>query len=222
MQHKQTSALIRRTAIWFMVLVSLALPAYALLGSKGSCMPDFPLDVSWQGADAAYSIPLPDGRDVWIFGDTLYGKSRSLLPNGDPLMVRNSIGISTCGKHGKAKLMHVIRRDANGAAKDFFTAQHPHIWYWALDGFYYDKSLWVTLLCVRNAPKTSPSALGFETCGTDLARVSGLGSDAQKWKIQYFSLVDDGAKAYPSASAVIDGEYAYIFALYEVGSRPLC
>jgi hypothetical protein len=203
-----------------MVCVSLALPAYALSSSKGSCMPAFPLDASWQGADAAYSISLPDGRDVWIFGDTLYGKSRSLLPSGDPLMVRNSIGISSCDRHGKATLDPVIRRDAKGEAKDFFTAQHPHTWYWAMDGFFYNKSLWVTLLCVRNAPASSPSAMGFETCGTDLAKVSGLGNDAQKWKVEYFPLVADGVKAYPSATAVISGEYAYIFALYEAGNRP--
>ena len=220
MQHTQARVLIRWTAIWFMVCVSLALPAYALSSSKGSCMPAFPLDASWQGADAAYSISLPDGRDVWIFGDTLYGKSRSLLPSGDPLMVRNSIGISSCDRHGKATLDPVIRRDAKGEAKDFFTAQHPHTWYWAMDGFFSNKSLWVTLLCIRDAPKTSSLSLGFETCGADLAKVSGLGGDAQKWKVEYFSLVADGAKAYPSASTVIHGGYAYIFALYEVGSRP--
>ena len=47
-------------------------------GAKASvCTPSFPLEhgkaLGWQGADAAYSTPLPDGRDVWIFGDTLYG-----------------------------------------------------------------------------------------------------------------------------------------------------
>ena len=220
MQLTQARVPIRWTSIWFVACLSLALPALASSPSKGSCMPAFPLDASWRGADAAYSIPLPDGRDVWIFGDTLYGQSRSILPSGDPLMVRNSIGISSCDAHGKATLAHVIRRDANGDAKDIFAAQHPHTWYWAMDGFFYNKNLWVTLLCARNAPKNSPSAMGFETCGTDLAKVSGLGAEAQKWKIEYFPLVPDGVKAYPSASAVVDGQYAYIFALYEVGNRP--
>ena len=220
MLSKQARARIRWTATSLLVWVSLLLPAYGLSGHKGSCMPGFPLDSSWQGADAAYSIPLPDGRDVWIFGDTLYGEKRALVQNGDPLMVRNSIGISTCGKDGNATLDHVIRRDTNGQAEDFFIAQHPHTWYWALDGFFYDKSLWVTLLCMRDTPKTSSQSLGFETCGADLAKVSGLGSDTQKWKVQYFSLVEDGVKAYPSASAVIEGKYAYIFALYESGTRP--
>jgi hypothetical protein len=220
MPDKRTHARIKWTANSFMVWVFLMLPAYALSGSKGRCMPEFSINPSWQGADAAYSIPLPDGRDVWIFGDTLYGEKRALLANGDPQMVRNSIGISSCDKNGKATLEYIVRHDATGQANDFFTAQHANTWYWALDGIYHDKSLWITLLCIRATPKSSLQDMGFETCGADMAKVSGLGSDAQQWKVQYFPLVDDGAKAYPSASAVIEGEYAYIFALYEVGNRP--
>lgn len=220
MQYKHARALIQWMATSFLMGMILMLPAHALSASKGSCMPEFRLNPNWQGADAAYSIPLPDGRDVWIFGDTLYGKKRALLPSGDPLMVRNSIGISSCGKNGKATLEYVVRNDSNGHAKDFFTAQHANTWYWALDGIYYDKSLWITLLCIRATPKSSPQDLGFETCGADMAKVSGLGRDAQQWKVQYFSLVDDGVKAYPSASTVIEGDYVYIFALYEAGKRP--
>jgi hypothetical protein len=63
--------------------------------------------------------------------------------------------------------------------------------------------------------------MNFETCGTDLARVSNPGDDPQHWKISYSHLVDDGVKAYPSATAFVEGEYAYIYALYETGSRPL-
>ena len=58
------------------------------------CIPEFPFKDGLQGADAAYSIPLPDGRVVWIYGDTLFGKDRS-VEGIDPRMVRNSIGIST-------------------------------------------------------------------------------------------------------------------------------
>src|SRR5271169_4278288 len=61
--------------------------------------PDFPFKGSWWGADAAYSIPLPDGRSVWIFGDTLYG-DRRVVEGSDPRMVRNSLGISTCSDRG--------------------------------------------------------------------------------------------------------------------------
>src|SRR5205807_6743628 len=104
---------------------------------------------------------------------------------------------------------------------DFFHAQHTNTWYWALDGFVHNDDLWITLLCVREATAPKPAALDFETCGADLAKVSGLNGDPQKWKVEYFPLVNDGVAAYPSATTVVSGDYVYLFALYEKGSRPM-
>jgi hypothetical protein len=212
----------RRIAIGVVIallLLSSAAPLCAQEKSASDCTPVFPFKDSWWGADAAYSIPLPDGRSVWIFGDTLYG-DRRVVEGKDPRMVRNSIGISSCDGRGW-QIDYVIRRGDKGRPQDFFQAQHKDAWYWALDGFLYKDDLWVTLLCVRNAPKTTSAAFGFETCGTDLAKVSGLENDPQRWAVKYFPLVADGIHAYPSATAVVEGEYVYIFALLESGSRPM-
>ncbi len=205
----------------FLLLMMASYCAFAH-AAKPLCTPEFPLQhgvtQGWLGADAAYSIPLPDGRDVWIFGDTLYGEQREVHDN-TPSMVRNSIGISTC-RQGRWKLDYAIRKDAEGRVADFFKAQHPNTWYWAMDGFVSGNDVWVTLLCVRNAPAQS-QAMTFETCGTDLARIPSPGADPQGWKIDYFPLVPDGVHAYPSAAAVVDGGDVYILALKESGTRPL-
>lgn len=184
-----------------------------------SCTPSFPFRDGWGGADAAYSIPLSDGRSVWIFGDTLYGKERFVEGN-EPRMVRNSIGISRCNK-GEWQLQYVIRHSSDGKAEDFFPSQTADTWYWALDGFVHNKDLWVTLLCMRNARVRRPDGFDFETCGADLAKLSDLGRDPQKWRVSYFPLVPDGVAAYPSATAVVDGAYVYLFALYEKEARPM-
>src|SRR5579871_6510072 len=106
--------------------------------ASASCTPAFPLEkdkpLGWLGADAAYSIPLPDGHDVWIFGDTLYGKERVVQGN-DPRMVHNSIGISTCTPQGEWKLRYFIKHDEGGHALSFFSPSDSTHWYWALDGF---------------------------------------------------------------------------------------
>jgi hypothetical protein len=136
-------------------------------------------------------------------------------------MVRNSIGISTCDSRSGWKINYIIRRGDKGQPVDFFQAQHNGTWYWALDGFFYENDLWVTLLCVRSSPKTTHSAMGFETCGADLARISGLENDPQHWDVMYFPLVPDGIHAYPSATAVVEGDYVYMFALREADSRPM-
>ena len=85
--------------------IAFLLACIALLApqARAACTPGFPLQQGqpngWLGADDAYSIPLPGRRDLWIFGDTLYGEKR-VVHGTDPLMVRNSIGISTCDAAG--------------------------------------------------------------------------------------------------------------------------
>ena len=206
---------------WREVLMSVFVLCMGSISLRAeTCTPNFPLRDNWQGADAAYSIPLSNGRSVWIFGDTLYG-DRRVVESNEPRMLRNSIGISRCGSDGKWQLQYVIRHGQDGQPHDFFQAQNKGTWYWALDGFTHKKDLWVTLLCVRNARVKRPDGFDFETCGADLAKVSDLDADPQKWKVSYFTLVPDGVAAYPSATAVVDGGYVYLFALYEKGARPL-
>ncbi len=213
-----------RPLLFLLACLCFSGPSARAASPHNACAPKFDLEhgkpVGWLGADAAYSIPLADGRDVWIFGDTLYGEQRVVHGN-NPQMVRNSVGVSTCDAAGNWKLAYVIRKDAQDHPHDFFHARLPDTWYWAMDGFVAGRDLWVTLLCVRNAPGAQSQAMGFATCGADLARISAPGPDPQRWKIDYFPLVPDGAHAYPSATAVVYGDDAYLFALEESGTRPL-
>lgn len=210
------------TAKWIVsfIFASLSALSVSAINQPGSaCTPSFPLRPPWLGADAAYSIPLPDGRDVWIFGDTLFGDKRQVTGE-EPEMVHNSLGISTC-ESGKWKIDYAIKRDDKGIPDSFFKPQQNNgTYYWALDGVHYNDELWITLLCVRNQPHSNAFALGFEICGADLARVTGLNKNPQDWKVAYFSLVPEAVHASPSASTVIEGNYLCIFALDEGGSRP--
>ncbi|HEX6879540.1 MAG TPA: DUF4185 domain-containing protein [Terriglobales bacterium] len=203
-----------------LAILLLCLTAFAAADSRHfDCTPSFSPRTPWQGADAAYSIPLKDGRVVWIFGDTFTGDKRVVNGN-EPRMVHNSVGVSTC-KNGKWDLQYSIKRDPKGEFDSFFKPQRQDdTYYWALDGVEYNHELWVTLLCVRNKPNSDAFALGFEVCGTDLARVSGISGDPQNWKVSYFPLVEESVHANPSASALIDGDYMYIYTMYEAGSRP--
>lgn len=213
---------LRRTLCFALLLGGMVL-AGVEQSASAQCQPQFPLEsgkaMGWQGADAAYSIPLPDGRDVWIFGDTLYGPKR-FVEGHDPQQVHNSLGISTC-KGGKWAMAYVIQHDAEGQPISYFSPSDPKHWYWALDGFYANGDLWVTLLCIRHPAKPQPWAMDFESCGSDLAQISGLKRDPHDWQVKIHSLVRDGVAAYPSASTVVEGKYAYLFALYEHGDRPL-
>jgi len=80
-----------------------ALLMLSALSRASVCTPHFApeqnKELGWQGGDAVYSIPLNDGRSVWIFGDTLYGEQR-VVHGTEPRMVHNSLGISTCDANG--------------------------------------------------------------------------------------------------------------------------
>jgi len=204
-------------------LIAFVIAAAVAHGQTAPCTAGFTLEsgkrLGWQGADAAYSIPLPDGRDVWIFGDTLFGPERVVNGN-EPRMVHNSLGISSC-KGGKWHIDYIIRRDAAGKPLSFFSPTDAKRWYWALDGFYANGDLWVTLLCIQHPSTPAPTGFDFETCGSDLAQISGLDKDPQKWTVTVHPLVPNGVKAYPSATTVVHDGYAYLFAIYESGARPL-
>ena len=210
-----------RHILWSVVAIALVSPG---LAHAAPCTPSFPLEqnkpLGWQGADAAYSIPLKDGRDVWIFGDTLYGKDRAVT-NNIPRQVHNSLGISTCDTKGNWHLRYVVKHDNSGHAESYFSPANPEHWYWAMDGFTARGDLWVTLLCIRHAPKPTAWTMDFETCGSDLAQITHLDRDPQHWNVTIHPLVPDGVKAYPSATTVVHGDYVYLFALYEAGTRPL-
>ena len=208
-----------RNISWLMLLLLFSSGMVFAATPHFDCTPSFSLQAPWQGADAAYSIPLKDGRDVWIFGDTLYGDKREVTGQ-EPQMVHNSIGISTC-KDGKWNLKYSIKHNEKGNYDSFFKPQrNDGTYYWALDGVAYKDELWITLVCVRNKPNSDAFALGFEVCGTDLARVTNIQGDPQDWKISYYPLVPESLHANPSASALIEGNDVYIYTLYEQGSRP--
>ena len=210
-----------KAAIKWLMLVLIACSTIGVAsaetaGPDSACTPKFPFLDGWLGSDVGSSVRLPDGRDFWIFGDTLYGEKRVVTGN-DPRMTRNSIGVSTC-KNGEFDIHYTIRR--NGKEADFFTPRLPNTWYWAINGAYYKGDLWVTLLCVKAVPNDKSFALGFKGCGADLAHITGISNpDPQKWKIDYLELVPDGPESYPSAVAIFEKQYLYIFSINDFGDR---
>lgn len=124
--------------ISYIIFATLILLLGSTAAMASDCTPSFPLEhgkpLGWQGADAAYSIPLPDGRDVWIFGDTLYGTHR-VVAGHDPRQVHNTLGISTCSPSKGFQLSYIVKHDAQDKAESYFTPSDPSHWYWALDGF---------------------------------------------------------------------------------------
>ncbi|HYD16659.1 MAG TPA: hypothetical protein VEB03_01505 [Candidatus Nanoarchaeia archaeon] len=142
------------------VLFAISVFATPNNAASQSCTPKFEQTPPWLGSDIASSIPLPDGRNVWLFGDTLYGDKR-VVNGDDPQMVNNSIAVSTC-KKGKWDIRYTIRRAPDGNFVSFFRPQHANTWYWPLDGLYYKGDLWARCCASAQRPRATRSPLGLK------------------------------------------------------------
>lgn len=74
-------------ALALILLLALVVPAldYTALFQRTS---------GWTGADAAYSVPLGDGRTLWLFGDTFFGPvSEEGVRGVGTRMARNSVAL---------------------------------------------------------------------------------------------------------------------------------
>src|SRR4051794_8491860 len=79
----------------------------------------------WTGGDAAWSARLPDGRDVWLFGDTMVGGVLSGRRDVRTPLVRNSIVVAD-GDGGR----RTILGGDNGHPQSLVPGAGPDDWYW--------------------------------------------------------------------------------------------
>src|SRR5258708_24014633 len=128
-------------------------------------LPEFDYTDGWLGADDAYSIPLTSTESLWLFGDTFVGTRETKLRNQAITMVHNSVGISKC-EQGKSCTLSYFWHDADSPKPRSFFDTGTDLYYWPLYGFLAGKTLYLSLLAVRN--KTGANLgdpFGFEIAG---------------------------------------------------------
>lgn len=55
----------------------------------------FRVDPQWRGGDVAASVPLDDGRVLWVFGDSFVGEADDDDSRAGQTLVRNSVAVQT-------------------------------------------------------------------------------------------------------------------------------
>lgn len=117
----------------------------------------------WTGGDGTVSLQLPDGRTLWMFGDSFLGV---VEPDGsrsaDTPFIRNCLLIQADGR----LTPRYGQRD--GAPAAFFRPKRADEWYWPGDGTVQGQHLFVFLHRFR---RTHPGLWGWQWTGTDLARL---------------------------------------------------
>jgi hypothetical protein len=172
------------------------LPKAEQPGNTEKAVPTFPYRQGWLGADAAYSIPLSEGKSLWLFGDTFVGGRSATVRTDHSPMPRNSIGISQCD-HQRCTIDYFWTRMYRPHPRAFFDLAGAD-WFWPLDGFIAQGKLYVVLEEMRTA---GTGAFGFANNGITLATIANFHDSPSQWKIQYQKVLA-GDMAVPGVAVV--------------------
>ena len=186
----------------------------------------FPYRQGWLGADGAYSVPLGKGRSLWFFDDTFVGAPAATSRKQTPAFIHNSVGISTCS--GKDCSLRYFWAGGSSAKPGPIFVAPGSDWFWPLDAFIHDGTLYVALMQMHAA---GSGAFGFAYSGSQLASIRNYTAPPSQWSIVYQQL-NTGGRAVPGISIVADqgpggnpdpvnpngASYAYFFTA--VGSPP--
>jgi hypothetical protein len=117
----------------------------------------------WVAADASYSIALPDGKILWLFGDTFFGGTN---PDGSIKTGAKFIRNSAVLQNGDSLLTLFSGTLAN--PQTFILTDHPDsTWYWPENGLVEHDSLYIFLSKFKTAP--GPAGFNFVSDGNDIA-----------------------------------------------------
>lgn len=118
----------------------------------------------WIAADATYSILLPDGRTLWLFGDTFIGEvdeNNAIIPGSK--LIRNSGVIQNGGE------LQTLFNGTRSAPTDLMYTPNPDsTWYWPEHGLVENDTLRIFAAKFRHDPN-GPPGFQFAHAGNDIA-----------------------------------------------------
>lgn len=167
-------------------------------------------DPGFTGGDATYSVDLPDGRTVWIFGDTFIGPVTPELSREktDPMYIRNCFVVQDgdqmitrhLGKPEEFKSM-IIPQEVT----ELDTLNERDVWYWPGDAFVSNDTLKLFLSKFHQA---DTGMWGFKFIETEL--VEFLLPEIKQVKISKIGYTKDPEIHYGHAVCETD-DFLYIY-----------
>jgi uncharacterized protein DUF4185 len=194
--------------------------------SRRAALLAFPDQKRWLGADDAYSIPLGNGRSLWLFGDTFIGEKPESVRTAKAGFIRNSVGLTTCS--GEKCSVEYFWAHMESAKPDSMFSAPGSDWFWPMDGFVYKGTLYIVLMQMH---AEGTGAMGFAFSGTQMAVIHNYVASPEQWTIEYKPL-NTGPNAVPGVSILVrqgpngnpdpenpkGASYAYFFTLAQSAS----
>lgn len=171
-----------------------------------------PKDYGYLGADAALSIPLGDGRILWIFGDTLIGQQKS----GKRIleaMPRNTIAIQYPGAPVPENIEWIVT-NRDGVPSDFFSLPPTEAdrWFWPGTGICVDKELFVFGYGVSYAPGEC-EALSFKVDDCWLIRIRDTSRHPYDWKKEVLPLKMPDRSIWFASACLLESPFLYLLGI---------
>lgn len=153
----------------------------------------------WTGGDATYSIPLPDGRIMWLFGDSFIGTVKPDRSRTGGLFLRNAVMIQDGNQ----------MTTLSGGVSAFLEPSNPGWWYWPGHGLAHGDTLQVIFFGFKS---TGGGAWDFAYASVDVATFHL--PDLTLISIE--RKVTDPPTNY-GACVLEDGGYTYLYGSEKVG-----
>ena len=141
----------------------------------------FHRDPRWLGADGAYSVPLGDGRILWLFGDTFVANTPAHV-RSQSTMVHSTVAIQTGADPTTATIAFYWRGTATAPLSYF--PEDGDRWYWPQHGIRLGKALVLFLSRVRPTPG---QGLGFAGEGWRAVLIADASGAPDTWSPQLLS-----------------------------------
>lgn len=153
----------------------------------------------WTGGDATYSVPLPDGRTAWFFGDSFIGTVNANRSRPSGPFLRNAVMVQDGDQ----------MTTLTGGSSAFLMPLEQGWWYWPGHGVAYGDTLQVVYF-------------GFKSTGSGAWDFAYASVDVVTFSLPDFTVLSVERKvADPTinfgASVLVDGDYTYLFGAEKVG-----
>ena len=214
--HKITAYLLLLYLSFFFLSCSTLGPVVR----PAACLPSFPDQDGWYGADGAYSIPLNKHRTLWLFGDTFVSDERGRKNRiGMDVVMGNTVAVSTCLPGAGFSIRYFLKKH-NGKFVSFFGENE---FLWPQDPFIVGTGLYIPLLVVQGMPD-APAPFNFKIAGFKLARITDFkADDPRNWRVDYLDwthALAPGVEALATTSIVYE-RFVYFYPLYRYAKDKL-
>ena len=216
---RDDSATMLMLALVLLSAIACSSPHAAPGDSKGRAFVEaeslFHADPRWLGADAALTVPLSEGRILWLFGDTFVAISNDHVRSQSE-MVRNTVAIQTGNDPCTASITFHWRQDDDGSPASYFP-EHGEQWYWPGHGIRLVEGPLVIFLYAVVA--TPGQHLGFASRSYAVAIIDNPETSPDTWNVRIVDAVPSAFDAIPATAVIRDGANIVAVAIRQEGTH---